>query len=316
MKLLAGSLATMASAAALCLVATAALAQGGPPPQVYPEGIRGGSEVVPEKGVEVRKYVFKETGEELPYSVFVSSKVKKGKKAPLVLALRGYTGTTLTIVRGSAVDLAEAGGYILVGAIGYNNRAWFGMDPNVRGGPPAGAPRPAAAPGATPAGPPGGAPAAPRPQPPLVGGTQETDPVKSSEYSEKDVMNVLAMVRKEFNIDDRRIYIMGHSQGGGGARHLVEKYPDIWAGAALLAPALFGAGPTAGSPITKVPLLLAVGDRDSLLASARTFSEQLDALKVKHEFVVKEGLDHGTIIMGSMPEVFAFFPKHVKPKSR
>jgi hypothetical protein len=32
--------------------------------------------------------------------------------------------------------------------------------------------------------------------------------------------------------------------------------------------------------------------------------------------VVKEGLDHGTIIMGSMPEVFAFFPKHVKPKSR
>ena len=44
------------------------------------EGIRGGSEVVPEKGVEIRKYVFKETGEELPYSVFVSSKVKKGRR--------------------------------------------------------------------------------------------------------------------------------------------------------------------------------------------------------------------------------------------
>ena len=86
-------------------------------------------------------------------------------------------------------------------------------------------------------GPPGAA--GPTGGPPFVGGTAETDPVKVTEYSEKDVMNVLAMVRKEFNIDDRRIYLMGHSQGGGGARHIAEKYPDIWAGVALLAPALF-----------------------------------------------------------------------------
>lgn len=280
-----------------------ALAQGGPPPQVYPEGIRGGSEVTPEKGVEIRHYTFKETGEELPWSVFVSSKVKKNKKAPLIIALRGYTGTTLTFVRGTAVDLAEKGGYILVGAIGYNNRAWFGMDPNSRG--------PGPGPGAAPrAGGPAGARAG---GPPLVGGA-ELDAVKSSAYSEQDVMNVLAMVREEFNIDDRRIYLMGHSQGGGGARHIAEKYPDIWAGVALLAPALFGGGPTADSPLTKIPLLLAVGDQDSLAASMKTFSEQLDALKVKHGYVLKEGLDHGTIIMGAMPEVFAFFPKHVKKK--
>ena len=48
------------------------------------------------------------------------------------------------------------------------------------------------------------------------------------------------------------------------------------------------------------------------MTSVKTFSDQLDALKVKHELVVKPGLDHGTIIMGAMPEVFAFFPKHVK----
>jgi len=127
-------------------------------------------------------------------------------------------------------------------------------------------------------------------------------------------MNVLAMVRQEFTIDDRRIYLMGHSQGGGGARHIAEKYPDIWAGVALLAPALFGAAPTADSPITKIPLLLAVGDQDSLMNSVRTFSDQLDALKVQHAFVLKPGLDHGTIIMGAMPDVFAFFPKHVKAR--
>lgn len=287
------------SGTALCLLSAAALAQG-PPQQVLPEGIRGGSEVTPEPRVEIRKYRFTETGEELPYSVFVSSKVKKDQKAPLVIALRGFTGTTLTFVRGTAVDLAEAGGYILVGPIGYNNRAGFGVQAGPR-------------PGATP---PAGPPPAARPQPPMVGGTAETDPATVTAYSERDVMNVLEMVRREFNIDDRRIYLMGHSQGGGGARHLAEKYPDIWAGAALLAPALFNVQPTAQSNITKIPLLLAVGDKDSMIGSVRSFSEQLKTLGVAHEYHEIAGLDHGTIIMGSMREVFAFFPKHVKPARR
>ena len=280
------------------------MAPAGPPPQVLPAGIRGGSEVVPETGVEIRKYVFSETGEELPYSVFVSSKVKKGQKAPLIIALRGYTGTTLTFVRGTAVDLAEAGGYILVGAIGYNNRAGFGVQA---------APRPTATPGTATAAPATAAAVAERPQPPWVGGTKETDPAKVTQYSEKDVMNVLALVRREFNIDDRRIYLMGHSQGGGGARHLAEKYPDTWAAVALLAPALFNVQVTTESKIRKVPLLLAVGDKDSLITSSQAFSEQLKGLGIRHEYIEKPGLDHGTIIMGAMPDVFRFFPKHVKP---
>jgi predicted peptidase len=152
--------------------------------------------------------------------------------------------------------------------------------------------------------------------PPMVGGTAETDPAKVTAYSEKDVMNVLAMVRKEFEIDDRRIYLMGHSQGGGGARHLAEKYPDTWAAVALLAPALFNVQVTTESNITKIPLMLAVGDQDSLITGIRSFSAQLDALKVPHVYKEMPGLDHGTIIMGSMPEVFAFFPKHVKPARR
>ena len=143
MKPIAKSLAALGVATTMCLQSVLALAQGGPPPQVLPEGIRGGSEVAPQSGVEIRKYVFNETGEELPYSVFVSSKVKKGEKAPLIIALRGFTGTTLTFVRGTAVDLAEDGGYILVGPIGYNNRAGFGVQAG---------PRPGAAPGRAPAG--------------------------------------------------------------------------------------------------------------------------------------------------------------------
>lgn len=284
--------------AMLGLLSGLAAAQGGPPAQVLPEGIRGGSETVPADGVEIRTYRFEPTGEELPYSVFVSSKIEPGEKAPLIIALRGFTGTTLTFVRGTAVDLAEEGGYILVGAIGYNNRAGFGVPPRAR--PSSAPPGPAAA----------TAPAPARPMPPLVGGSSETDPAKVTEYSEQDVMNVLAMVRDEFEIDDDRIYLMGHSQGGGGARHLAEKYASLWAGAALLAPALFDIEPTADSAILDVPVLITVGTLDTLIDSARDFSERLEALGAAVEYQEFDGLDHGTIIMGSMPEVFDFFGRH------
>jgi predicted esterase len=288
-------LATMGLATSLSLGSGAALSQ--PPGQALPEGIRGGSEVTPADGVEIRTYVFEETGEELPYSVFVSSKVRPGEKAPLVLALRGFTGTTLTFVRGTAVDMAEEGGYILVGALGYNNRAGFGVAPRVR----AGGPGPVAGPA------PGG-----RGTPPMLGGTAETDPVKITEYSEKDVMNVLAMVREDFNIDDDRIYLMGHSQGGGGARHIAEKYASIWAGVGLIAPALFDVELTAESTILDLPVMIAVGDQDSLITSSKAFGEQLESLGATYRYQEYAGIDHGTIIMTSMPEVFEFFAEHSK----
>jgi pimeloyl-ACP methyl ester carboxylesterase len=266
-----------------------ALAQ--PPGTPLPEGIRGGSEVVPESGVEVRHYRFEETGEDLPYSVFVSSKVKADTPAPLIIALRGYTGTTLTFVRGTAVDLAEKGGYILVGPIGYNNRAGFGVPARTR--------------------PPGGpAPAPPAAGPPFIGGTAATDPATVTAYSEKDVMNVLAMVRDEFNVDADRIYLMGHSQGGGGARHLAEKYPDVWAAVALIAPAIFGAELTAESNLIDMPVMVAIGDQDFLLDGVRAFGEQLAALDADAEYEEFPGLDHGTIILGSMPVVYRFFADH------
>jgi hypothetical protein len=60
------------------------------------------------------------------------------------------------------------------------------------------------------------------------------------------------------------------------------------------------------------PLMIAIGDQDFLIDGVRGFHRQLESLKMAHEYVEKTGLDHGTIIMGSMPEVFRFFPKHVK----
>jgi pimeloyl-ACP methyl ester carboxylesterase len=105
---------------------------------------------------------------------------------------------------------------------------------------------------------------------------------------------------------------MGHSQGGGGARHIAEKYSSIWAGVALIAPALFDAELTAESKILDIPVMIAVGDQESLITSSKAFSEQLKSLGATARYEEYAGIDHGTIIMTSMPEVFEFFGEHSK----
>ena len=56
------------------------------------------------------------------------------------------------------------------------------------------------------------------------------DPDNLGELSEKDVLNVLGIIQEEFSIDENRIYLMGHSMGGGGTIHIGTTYPEIWAG--------------------------------------------------------------------------------------
>jgi predicted esterase len=276
--------------------------------------------------VQLREYLFKDTDETLPYAVFVSTKVTKDKKAPLVLALHGFSGNHGTFMRTQCVDEAEKNGYILVGAMGYSPSGSFGMPmgargaPGSRGGPigRVGAPGPADGPvpqsGAGPArdGQPGrgmfmgmrGGP----------GGTKETDPAKVAELSEKDAMNVLEMARKEFNVDDNRIYVMGHSLGGGGALHMGEKYSTIWAAVAGLAPAAFGFQWSADQKLKNVPLLIIVGDKDTLVTGSQQLADQLKGLNFKVEYKSLSGLDHGGIIGGSMPDVFKFFNQHTRSK--
>ncbi len=258
--------------------------------------------------VELREYYFADTDEWLPYAVFISSKVSKDKKAPLVLALHGFSGNHGTFMRTPCVDEAEKNGYILVGVMGYSPSGPFGRTMGARG----------AAPGAVPGAPPAAAPGAARgPVPgafpggsgPTVGGTKETDRDKVSALSEKDTMNVLEMVRREFKVDDNRIYLMGHSMGGAGALYLGEKYAPLWAAVAALAG--FGSLDPQGK-MKDTPLFLTAGSLDRSSSSGRTMAEQLKAGGMDCEFKEIPGLDHGGIIGGAMPDVFKFFNEHIK----
>ena len=93
----------------------------------------------PDPRVQQRTYHFADTNVDLPYAVFVSSKVTRDKKAPLIIALHGLGGNPNTLMRGYLLDLAEAGGYVVFAPAGYNPRGWYGIPWTIA--PPAGAGR-------------------------------------------------------------------------------------------------------------------------------------------------------------------------------
>jgi predicted peptidase len=253
----------------------------------------------PDPRVQQRTYKFSDTNEDIPYGVFVSSKVAKDRKNPLIIALHGLGGTHNSLLRGNALDLAEEGGYILVGPMGYNPRGWYGV--------PIGAPRGGGA----------GKGGAPKANPAAA-----NDPPNLRELSEKDVMNVLDMIRKEFNVDERRTYLMGHSMGGAGTLYLGAKYPANWAAIAAIAPAAFSMQANARTMLTPIkdtmPVIVTQGDADTAVpvANTRTWIEAMKELGMNHKYLEVPGADHGNIIGIGMPDIFAFFKEHAKPASR
>jgi poly(3-hydroxybutyrate) depolymerase len=295
---------------------------------------RGGGRGAIDPRVQQRMYTFADTNEELPYAVFVSSKVSKDKKSPLIIALHGLGGDQNTMMRANALQLAEEGGYIMVGPMGYNSGGWYGAPARYTGGPPggrrgangappagaqpAGAPPTAAPPAAAPPSGAAQAPAAGRGAAPTAGGTAITDPVKLHEASEKDVMNVLAMIRKEFNVDENRTYLMGHSMGGAGAVYLGVKYASMWAAIGAEAPATAPAGLTPETyslePAKKIPMIIVQGDMDTLVpvAGTRLWIEKMKDLKMTYQYVEVPGGDHGSVLTTGAPDIFAFFAKHTK----
>jgi predicted peptidase len=154
---------------------------------------------------------------------------------------------------------------------------------------------------------------------PVIGGTAITDVAKVREASEKDVMTVLDMVRKEFNVDDRRIYLMGHSMGGAGTYYLAAKHAKEWAAIAPIAPAAMGMTNDRTKVLQAikdagVPMLVSMGDADEAVpvANVRMWVDTMKELNLNYEYKEYPGVTHGPIIAASMPDIYAFFAKHSK----
>ena len=85
--------------ALVCLLGAAAAAQQ----PAAPGRGRGPQPVDPR--VQIRMHHFAETNEDIPYALFVSSKVKKDKRAPMIVTLHGIGGTHTTKVQRASASV-------------------------------------------------------------------------------------------------------------------------------------------------------------------------------------------------------------------
>jgi poly(3-hydroxybutyrate) depolymerase len=341
--------------------------------QVNAQPGQGRGRFGPDPRAEVRMYHFEDTNEDLPYCLFVSSKIDKDTPTPLIISLHGLGAGPQIMCNSTAVDLADRGGYILAAPMGYNTGGWYGSPTGFAGrggnrGRGANAGR-------------GGNNAfalsfdainqadkegnrddhltrseieaffgqtlggefiagvmdrwdankdgvvtrqefderpafAGRGRGGFGGGNQ---PENLAELSEKDVMNVLAMVRKEFNVDDDRIYLTGHSMGGAGTYFLGSKHAGIWAAIAPVAPAAFSMMQNRAEylqPIKDagVPIMVVHGDQDEAVPvqTSRDWVATMKEMDIEHEYVELPGVTHGPVITVSQEHIYKFFDKHSK----
>lgn len=127
--------------------------------------------------------------------------------------------------------------------------------------------------------------------------------------SEADVMNVVELVRKEYRVDEGRIYLLGHSMGAGGAWHLGAKYPDRWAALACFAGS---ANPEAEARMKDLPQFVVHGTADASVAVARSRAmvAEMKRLGIVYEYVEVPGGDHTDVVEPNLRAAFDFFHVH------
>lgn len=114
--------------------------------------------------------------------------------------------------------------------------------------------------------------------------------------AEKDVMDVLADVKKRFNIDEDRTYLTGLSMGGGGTLWIGLTRPDLWAAIAPVCPA-----PPAGTEdlapnALNFPAHFFHGDKDQAVnvEVSRGWTKKLKELNSTVEYTEYPGVNHNS----------------------
>jgi predicted peptidase len=234
-------------------------------------------------GDQQRHYYFAEAGKEMPFRLYVPAKWNRDTRLPMIVALHGAFGTHDTMMKaggGIIGTLAEKHGYVVVSPLGYAPLGGYGQHYNI---------------GMV---------------PPRQGATEE-ERQRSSRFSEQDVMNVVALVTKEYAIDESRIYLMGHSMGGLGVWYLGEKYRDQWAG---LAPIAGGFEDTdyPWERLRGMPVLVSNGSADTTALPSRSRNQvaAMEKAGLHPVYLEVPGATHGSILNSVFPEIFDFFDRN------
>ncbi|EDM25405.1 putative Poly(3-hydroxybutyrate) depolymerase [Lentisphaera araneosa HTCC2155] len=233
-----------------------------------------------------RSYFFKEANKDQNYVLYIPKNYDSSKPAPLIILLHGLRSNPKQIINYSGIiSEAEKRGYVIAAPFGYNDRGWYGSRGKGKEG---------------------------------FAFGKAGDPENLGELSEMDVINVLKIVQKDLSIDSDRIFLMGHSMGGGGALYLASAYPNTWSGLACLAPA-FQKQSTKLENAKHLPVYVTTGNMDFLVPvrTVRRWVDEMKSLKMDvHYKEIKGGGHFRTITRNPemISEVYDFFDRYNRKK--
>jgi poly(3-hydroxybutyrate) depolymerase len=205
---------------------------------------------------------------------------------PLVVALHGFGGDQdyFFAALDELPDLLERHGFIFVAPLGYSKGGWYGAPLDIPGN---------------------RARSSGQPPPPT---TQTAEEMKRErQLSEADVMNVLELVTREYNVDPDRTYLMGHSMGGMGTYVLGQKYAEKWAAIGVMSGTLADVTYEL-ERLRGVAVMLSAGEQEApVVEAAKAQIGTLNALGITTGLFVAPGATHGSMIAPTIPRVLEFF---------
>jgi predicted peptidase len=209
--------------------------------------------------------------------VYVPTKYSATTPTPLVIALHGLGANEDSFFDSYErvpPQLAEKHGFLMAAPLGYRVDGFYGSR--------------------------------------IMGGTDVASQ-RRGDYSEKDVLEVLRLMKANYNVDESRIYLIGHSMGAIGTWALAAKYPDIWAATAAFA----GTGsPALAEQMKAIPQFVVHGDNDPTVnvAGSRGMVAALKKAAADVTYVEVAGGGHSDVVVPNLPAAFAFIAAREKPQ--
>lgn len=269
--------ASRATACALVLL-SAAYAQAPAPQPLAPNPT---APLYRATGEQYRVYSFPETGESIPYRLFVPTSWTPASRLPMLVTLRAGTSVDNPYrPPNSLVTEAARRGYIVVTPMGYRplRQPYYGSRYRI---------------------------ARPNAAEPAAGWTAEDDA-----RAHQDVLNVIELVTKEYNADPSRLYLHGQNPSGSGAMHFAEKYPGKFRALVISSgPIVFDAYPW---PALKNTALLVIhGDQDTTnpIEASRKMAEAAKAAGVNASFATVPGGTHLEAYLTYASQIFDFLDR-------
>jgi len=131
--------------------------------------------------------------------------------------------------------------------------------------------------------------------------------------AERDVMDVLADVKRRFPVDADRVYLTGLSMGGGGALWMGLTRPDVWAAIAPVCPAPPRQAQAYAPNALNLPVHFFQGADDPVVNpdSVRAWSRTLDSLGTPVSYTEYPGVGHNSWENAyANGQIFDWFDRH------